>query len=456
MDMKKIEQEYQKFYNGLPEIKDPKTGKIIQHKTDSVKGKIEANIKKFEQEINSLGHEKTFYEHLKTDPTKAAILGFDDAALDAEITKIDDKLKDDKEKLQKQKDALEKFKADMDQTLEQLRQDPAISAQLDEILAKRYDRKMAKVEEQRNNSVKEKDAIDVIAVVKASNPLMQGALYDFINYEANKKDKIEQIKALNTADPDYATKLATLKSEIKAIEKSEEQQKKSLYKTIKLARPILGDKDIDAAFGKLVDNIQKVNGKLRVDETIKRAQIVSQREIRRADKLLQTNSVALAKTGVTLENPKSQTAKDIKTEFDKTEAQKVQEAVDKAKQTERQKLIDAENARRKALIPAQKPKWYQFVTRFQQWRNRRQYNAISKIPVEDAIKADIQKAEAKAEQDTLDSIQKAKDAQKTAKSVTPTMRDALKYDVVKHIVNEETNKRWKDAKQAIKDNEPEK
>ena len=119
-------------------------------------------------------------------------------------------------------------------------------------------------------------------------------------------------------------------------------------------------------------------------------------------------------------------------------------------------MIDAENARRKALIPAQKPKWYQFVTRFQQWRNRRQYNAISKIPVEDAIKADIQKAEAKAEQDTLDNIQKAKDAQKTAKSVTPTMRDALKYDVVKHIVNEETNKRLKDAKQAIKDNEPEK
>lgn len=456
MDMKKIEQEYQKFYNGLPEIKDPKTGKIIQHKTDPVKGKIEANIAKLEKEIQDLGNDKAYYKYLKAHPTDAAILGLDDTAIDAEITKIDDKLKDDEKKLKKQKDALEKFKADIDQTLEQLRQDPAISAQLDEILAKRYDRKMAKVEEQRNKAVKEKDAIDVIAVVKASNPLMQGALYDFINYEADKKDKIEQIKALNIADPDYATKLATLKSEIKAIEKSEEQQKKNLYKTIKLARPVLGDKDIDAAFGKLVDNIQKVNGNLRVDETIKRAQIVSQREIRRADKLLQTNSVALAKTGVTLENPKSQAAKDIKTEFDKTEAQKVQEAIDKAKQTERQKLIDAENARRKALIPAQKPKWYQFVTRFQQWRNRRQYNAISKIPVEDAIKADIQKAEAKAEQDTLDNIQKAKDAQKAAKSVAPTMRDALKYDVVKHIVNEETNKRWKDAKQTIKDNEPEK
>ena len=69
MDMKKINDEYLKFY-GTPEVKDA-SGKVIKAKVDGVKDKIEANIKKFEDSIEKLGNEKSYYKVLKSDPAKA-------------------------------------------------------------------------------------------------------------------------------------------------------------------------------------------------------------------------------------------------------------------------------------------------------------------------------------------------------------------------------------------------
>ena len=69
MDMKKINDEYLKFY-GTPEVKDA-SGKVIKAKVDGVKDKIETNIKKFEDSIEKLGNEKSYYKVLKSDPAKA-------------------------------------------------------------------------------------------------------------------------------------------------------------------------------------------------------------------------------------------------------------------------------------------------------------------------------------------------------------------------------------------------
>ena len=68
--------------------------------------------------------------------------------------------------------------------------------------------------------------------------------------------------------------------------------------------------------------------------------------------------------------------------------------------------------------------------------------------IEDSLKAQIEAAEKKAEQDVIDANDKAKQA-KTAQKTT--MRDALKFDIVQQIIADQTKQKWADAKKTVKE-----
>lgn len=451
MDMKKINDEYLKFY-GTPEVKDA-SGKVIKAKVDGVKDKIETNIKKFEDSIEKLGNEKSYYKVLKSDPARAKKAGLSVPDIDAEIKRIDDELKDCKEKLNKQKSALQKFKADLDKTMDELKKDPAIANTMDEIFAKRYDRKISKLEENKESATKGNKNLEAIMISNRKNPFMESALKSAINLENDKKLLISQLTSLSTTDPNYATKVAKLKSDIKVIESKEKGIKGNILAAVKMEKSEVTLKDIESCVERMGKNVTIQKGDIQLDETLNRTIASYKREIKSIDKQIATNSIAYAKTGKQIENPKSNTIKQVNQKVEDFEKQKLQQEIDKAKQTEKDKIIEAENNRRKSLVPTTKPKWFQFIKKFKQWRNNKEYQKIVAVPVEEALKTEIEKAEQDAEKDTIDRIEKAKQATKDAQAKTPKMRDALKFDIVKQVIQDETNKKWKEAKQTIKDEE---
>ncbi len=427
MDIKQINTEYQKF--------------------QTLKTKVEANISKIENEINSLVSKKGFYTHLKSDLGFASKYGYTEAQLDAELSKIDNDLNDKKKKLQEQKDGLKKFQADLDKTMENVKQDPDIAAKMDEILAKRYDRQLAKLEEKKEKIVKEQKNMDALVMANRKSPFMEKALKDILILEIDKKKLITDMNLLSTSDPDYATKVAKYKSDIKNIEKKEEGNKKSIITAIKMEKGDFTDVDFKAVIDRIGQNMTILkSGDIQLDETLNRTLSAYKRQLNGIDKQKLTNTVAYAKLNVIVENSKSKTVKEVQDKVKQAEEKQLQASIEAAKKVERDKLIDAEKKRRQSLVPVKKPKWFQFVKRFQQWRNGKR---LAKMPsIEESLKTDIEAAEKKAEQDVIDANAKAKQTKQVQKN---NMRDVYKFDVVQQIISDQVKQKWTDAKKTVKD-----
>lgn len=268
----------------------------------------------------------------------AIIRAYEDKDND-KVKTLKESLKGPKEELAKNKAQLEKLRdvanrsqKAIDQQMEELSKDPALKAHLEEVTAKRFSRDATKKQKEKEQLLSENEAFEKIKATARENSKVMTALYDI---EKHSKEIQELDKKINDpkTDPIALPSLkASLSQEEFDLSKSRGVLANCFKGTIK--------KDI----------IDKITSYSSLDRNIK----ANNRRIKGIDKQIANYEVALNNIGYTLYERESNSTEEPKNPY----SSKITRS-------------DEEDPKGKSGLPAEQPKWYQFIKRFKNWNNRR-------------------------------------------------------------------------------------
>lgn len=288
-----------------------------------------------------------------------------EASEKAEIDKIKEQIESLKKDILETKISLEEFKINLDEKIEAIKQDPAMKQVMNEALEKRYDRQVKKYNKEKEKALLEKDA------------------------KTSEKNRFEALKQLITEHPALEKNLNGIITAKQTIKKLNDELATLDYKKDAKRIAVITGKEMKEATDKLDKNKQPLMNYINKNNINVKFEDIEK----------------LAETGLSLDDTIDGLGKDIKA-YDK----KIK-GYDKSIHNYSVSLANIRGemegqvqtqSGRNSLVPANKPKWYQFGKRFKNWMQQRKQ---AQLP------------------------------NPTAPSTrTDTIRDALKYDIVRDIV----------------------
>ena len=351
---------------------------------------INENYKKAQVRISKLGPAKAKIESLKKE-IKPLTRTIEDLSLkknraqedgdhaivqqaDSDLKKFKAELKMKSDTLKKLEEMISKAEAELDNHLESLKQmeqnNPEFLEHMNTVIAKKFSRKANALKNEKKELTSRNVQLEIIKEAAKKDPYVMNTLKGIDGY----KKAIEQLS--NSKDPNDIQKLSEAKSKLN-------DRRKDLKTYFK---------------GSISDDvINSLSSFSNIDKDIKS----NTRQIKGIDKSIANYRTALVELGYTLDDTpvhsvffdsKGNAFTDIHNSFEK----------------------ESDKNSNKALLPVEKPKWYQFIKRFKNWRNSKKIEAENKLETEapsnkekpnkfrDSMKYDIVRDyEAKLEQDLL-------------------------------------------------------
>ena len=287
---------------------------------------------------------------------------------DADLKTLKTELKAKANTLKKIEEVISKTEAELDKHMESLKQmeqdNPEFLEHMNTVIAKKFSRKANALKNEKKELTSRNAQLVVIKEAAKKDPYVMNTLKGIEGYTK----AIEQLA--NSKDPNDLQKLSEAKSKLK----DRRNDLKTYFK------------------GSISEEvINSLTGFSNIDKDIK----ANTRQIKGIDKSVANYRTALGELGYTLDDVPSHNIS-----FD----------------TQGNSFVDISSSSdkdsNKSLPPAEKPKWYQFIKRFKNWRNSKRLEAESENAAptneekpnkfKDSMKYDVVKDyEAKMEQDLL-------------------------------------------------------
>ncbi len=364
------------------------------------------NIKKIEEEIKKAEGDIKIAEAVKEVAQRQNI---DKDVKDAEKAIKDKKMRIEelKKDIELEKEELLMFKEKTDKVIEELRENPELQAHLDQVLAKRYSRKIRDIDNEKQKQEKEqekeekklegyKDVQKLIDEHASMRNYMQGMLnasykVEKLNAELAKLDPAKDTARIKQVEQEIATENKRLNQNRDAILKYSNKNKlKITEETLKeiASNSVIDKKNnrvnikatLNASNNKAKENIKDINKK-----------------IKNADKQISINERAIKNLGFRVPERKKEENKDEKDDT-------------KSRNDGRETINQGEG----------KLKWWQFVKKFKRWNENRK---VKKLPAPEDKEIN-QKNE---------------------------FFSSLKYDVVKDITKQMQHEKYKEAKKEVRE-----
>lgn len=302
-----------------------------------------------------------------------------------EIKKIDASIKKIMEDAKKKLNEATAIKAKIDKRIEKIQNNPEMKKHLSDVLAKKYDRKLSKLEKEKEELEGRKGRLDNLKTLVANHPALGNNLKGILVATKEINGLQEELDSMATttapgvvtySNPARANDI--INNLMPAAQTKLAANKNPLIAYITKNSLEIKEEDID----ELSETTFVLDGKgnLDLNATMDRRTSKLNRQIKGLDKSISDNKVALAKHG--------------KVHTPKTSA--------------KESSADSE----------EKPKWYQFVTRFKMWNEKRKQKALPEP----------------SEQKDTETV------------VENSFKNSLKYDIVKEAVEQKIKEETKQAK----------
>lgn len=327
-----------------------------------------------------------------------------------EIKAARSKIEKIKDQVKKIEDALNKSKEKVDSYIDELKKDPEFEKEMNQILEKRYNRKI-------KQAVKEKAQVDLIIDLCQKHPTLENNLKGLIRVKEKNEQLNEEIKTLDIQ------KDADRIKEIQDIEIPSLASKRDTNARSFMAFCTKNDIDIDIKFlNKLINeksfSHNKSTGEIQLTKTLKK---LSKGYDKKID--LYEQSIGKIPNAKIYEENKQNDQEEIEEETESKSklyklGDKFKDWNDKRKENNEKEEEEIEET---SLPPVPKHKWWEFRKRFQDWNARR-----------------------KAGKEQKDNREEEPNVEEEKNTSSNKFKDAYKYDVVQDYV-ERREKEIEDA-----------
>lgn len=370
MDLEKLNGEYLKLKNNLQQKK--------------------SEISTIETNVNTLSDDKIIWNgkliEAKRNNDKVAI-----KQATEKINEIDSKLKESQALLSQHKEEIQTLQANINDRIREIKENPELKKHLDEVMKKKYNRKLTKLGQEKDELVEKKDKLSNLKDLVANHPALGNNLKGILVAKKEIKKLKAELESLTTktdtgsivyTDENRANEIKN--NLLPLAETKLSTNKAPLLAYISKKKLNITEKDIDD----LSDKDFYVDEKGNIDpNTILSKNISSlNRQIKGYDKSIKDHSIAL--NGIvekeTLEEPQVQSVSN-------------------------------------EPVNQNDVKWYQFIKRFKNWYAKRKQQTLPEvIDLEEPVNND--------------------------NNNDNTFKNSLKYEIVQEILKENQTQKLKDAK----------
>ncbi len=390
-------------------------------------------IRVYGDETEKLIDDKTVWSGKKIEARRNLDKNGEKTAQD-ELDKIDEKIKQIQESLNKEKETIKKFQDEIDAKITEIKKDPEMKKHLDTVLKKKYERKLAKIEKERDELIGKKDKVAQVKKLITEHPALAMNLKGMISAYKTAESLKEELESLSytTSDGKIICTNTTRVNEIKTkllpeAEAKMEKNKTPFMEYIQKNQLDITEKDVNELVEKGVVN---KDGKVDLETTFTKRTAALNRQIKGLDKSINDYTYAIGGAENRQQNQEEQESDQEQEETGSFQfVKRFKEWSDRHKQPEEEQE-EQENDQEQE----EKPKWFQFIKRFKAWREKRNQQELPEGTSEGTPKGQPKQ-------------------EKTSKG---EFADSLKYDIMQDITKQMQQEKLKEAKEVRKeDNEPE-
>lgn len=288
-------------------------GEYVKLKSDLEK--VRNEIENFDIKANNMAENKILWK-AKLITSKRLGDSVGEKAAEVELQKIDKEIKKLQEELSKKKEEVTPLKEKIDGIIKEIKEDPEMANHLNEVMSKKYDRKISKLEKEQNELIKKESSLVNLQRLVTEHPALANNLKGMFNAQKEITDLSEELK--NTTDVSRANEI---KNKLLPQAKHKlETNKTPLMAYITKKKLFIEEQDINELISKGFK--QDAKGNIDLNATMNRNISSIKRQIKGNEKSI----------------------KDYKNAFN--------------------------NINIVPTIPTVEPKWYQFGERFKNWYER--------------------------------------------------------------------------------------
>lgn len=320
----------------------------VQFKSDLEKARKE--IESLESKANDLADDKIIWKG-KLVEAKRNKDSVAEKQAEGELKRIDTEIKAVQDDTLKKKEEMELIQAKINVRIKEIKENPEMKKHLDEVMSKKYDRKLSKLENEKEEAVEKKDRLTDLKQLVTDHPALGNNLKGILTATKEMKDLQAELDGMKMIVGTGKTSAYTYKDPARANEiintlLPQAQAKLATNKTPLMAYISknglnITEQDID----ELAEKGFAVDGKGNIDlnSTMNKSISSLNRQIKGYDKSIRNHQIALENIDnrsvpVTPRTPDPITPPEPTT--------------------------------------SEKPKWYQFIQRFKNWNERRKQQAL--------------------------------------------------------------------------------
>lgn len=320
----------------------------VQFKSDLEKARKE--IESLESKANDLADDKIIWKG-KLVEAKRNKDSVAEKQAEGELKRIDTEIKAVQDDTLKKKEEMELIQAKINVRIKEIKENPEMKKHLDEVMSKKYDRKLSKLENEKEEAVEKKDRLTDLKQLVTDHPALGNNLKGILTATKEMKDLQAELDGMKMIVGTGETSAYTYKDPARANEiintlLPQAQAKLTTNKTPLMAYISknglnITEQDID----ELAEKGFAVDGKGNIDlnSTMNKSISSLNRQIKGYDKSIRNHQIALENIDnrsvpVTPRTPDPITPPEPTT--------------------------------------SEKPKWYQFIQRFKNWNERRKQQAL--------------------------------------------------------------------------------
>ncbi len=388
---------------------------------------IKRGIVSEENLIQDLTQEKIIWTGKKAEARK----NFDDDAektAQDELDIIDGRIKQLQESLEQEKETIKKFQEEIEAKITEIKENPEMKKHLDTVLKKKYERKLPKVEKEKEELIGKKDKVEQIKKLTTEHPALAMNLKVMISAYKTAENLKKELKSLeiSVGNKFFAYTNPVRANEIKTKLLPDAESKMKTNKThfmdyIQKNKLDITEKDVDELVEKGIVN---KDGKVDLETTFVKRTSGLNRQIKGLDKSIKDYTYAIGGAEKRQQSPEQQGSAQEQEETGSFQfVKRFKNWSDRQNQPEEEQEDDQDKE--------EKPKWFQFIKRFKAWKERRNQQELPEGTSEGTPKGQPKK-------------------EKGSKN---EFADSLKYAIVKEATEQMQQEKLKAAKEVRKEND---
>lgn len=388
----------------------------VQFKSDLEKARKE--IESLESKANDLADDKIIWKGKLVEAKRNKDYVAEKQA-EGELKRIDTEIKAVQDDTLKKKEEMELIQAKINVRIKEIKENPEMKKHLDEVMSKKYDRKLSKLENEKEEAVEKKDRLTDLKQLVTDHPALGNNLKGILTATKEMKDLQAELDGMKMIVGTGKTSAYTYKDPARANEiintlLPQAQAKLATNKTPLMAYISknglnITEQDID----ELAEKGFAVDGKGNIDlnSTMNKSISSLNRQIKGYDKSIRNHQIAL-------EN------------IDNRSVPVTPRTPDPITPPAPDPITPPEPT------TSEKPKWYQFIQRFKNWNERRKQQAL---PEPEPRTPDPEPAPVDPEPSTPE-----------PSSEKNEFLNSLKYEIVQDVVKQMETDNLKEAKKERK------